>query len=105
MAPRTCRSAPARPWCPCFIDGTGAIFGKGVKRPKPGTSRVIFGARCGPGRTSRPAASRRIEAAVTALGDESLTDYWTARQRAATKTNPPLTGPDYTGWRRQWALS
>ena len=28
-----------------------------------------------------------------------------ARQRAATRTNPSLGGPEYTGWRRQWALS
>ena len=47
----------------------------------------------------------RIEKAVTALGDESITDYWSARQRAARNENPALTGPDYTGWRRQWALS
>jgi hypothetical protein len=39
------------------------------------------------------------------LGDEAITDFWTARQRAAAGTNPALTGPDHTGWRRDWALA
>ncbi|MEZ5250648.1 MAG: lysophospholipid acyltransferase family protein [Ilumatobacteraceae bacterium] len=94
------------PVVPVFIDGTDAIFGKGMKRPKPGTSRVVFGRplRPEPGESTRR-FNARIEAAVTMLGDESLTDAWTARRRAATGTNPKLTGPEYTGWRRQWALT
>ena len=32
------------PVVPVFIDGTGAIFGKGMKRPKPGKTKVVFGA-------------------------------------------------------------
>jgi 1-acyl-sn-glycerol-3-phosphate acyltransferase len=94
------------PVIPVFIDGTGAIFGKGMKRPKPGRTRVVFGA------PIRPAADEntrrlnaRIEAAVTELGDECLTDYWTARRRSASGTSPSLGGPEYNGWRRQWALS
>ena len=47
----------------------------------------------------------RIEAAVTVLGDEALTDFWTARRRAAAGTSPTLSGPEYTGWRREWALA
>ena len=39
------------------------------------------------------------------LGDEALTDYWTARRRAAAGTSPKLAGPEYTGWRRQWELA
>ena len=94
------------PVVPVFIDGTGAIFGKGMKRPKPGKSRVVFGAPLRPveGESTRR-FNARIEAAVTALGDEALTDFWTARQRAAAKTSPKLTGPEYNGWRRQWQLS
>jgi len=89
-----------------FIDGTGSIFGKGMKRPRPGTTKVVFGHPMSglEGENTRRFAAR-IEKAVTALGDESLTDYWSARQRAARNENPALTGPDYTGWRRQWALS
>ena len=91
---------------PMFLDGTGAIMGKGMNRPKPGTTRVVFGSPMRPadGESTRKFAAR-IEAEVAMLGDESLTDYWTARRNAATRSNPKLSGPDYTGWRRQWALS
>ena len=91
---------------PVYIDGTGAIYGKGMKRPKPGSTKVVFGHPLRPleGESTRR-FNTRIEAAVTALGDEALTDYWPARRRAATRSNPPLTGPEYTGWRRQWALA
>jgi 1-acyl-sn-glycerol-3-phosphate acyltransferase len=97
---------PGAPVVPVFIDGTGAIFGKGMKRPKPGKSKVVFGAPLWPieGESTRR-FNARIEAAVSTLGDEALTDYWTARQRAARGTSPKLTGPEYTGWRRQWSLS
>lgn len=94
------------PVIPVFIDGSGALFGKGAKRPKAGTTKVVFGRPLWPEEdesTRRFAA--RIEAAVTELGDESLTDFWTARQNAAKKQSPALTGPDHTGWRREWALS
>ncbi len=94
------------PVIPVFIDGTGAIFGKGMKRPKPGSTRVVFGAPLRPndGESTRR-FNARIEAAVAALGDEALTDYWTARQRAAKGATPKLRGPEYSGWRRQWQLS
>ena len=94
------------PVVPVYIDGTGSVFGKGMKRPKPGRTRVTFG---------RPLSidedentrrfNARIDAAVTALADESTTDYWTARRRSAQGKNPSLTGPEYNGWRRQWVLS
>jgi 1-acyl-sn-glycerol-3-phosphate acyltransferase len=94
------------PVVPVFIDGTGAIFGKGMKRPKPGRTRVVFGAplRSEDGESTRRFSSR-IEAAVTLLGDEAITDFWTARQRATAGTSPTLGGPDHTGWRRDWALA
>jgi 1-acyl-sn-glycerol-3-phosphate acyltransferase len=94
------------PVVPVFIDGTGSIYGKGMKRPKAGKTKVVFGAPLFPieGESTRR-FNARIEAAVTALGDEALTDYWTSRQRAAKGTNPKLTGPEYNGWRRQWALA
>lgn len=91
---------------PVFIDGTGSIYGKGMKRLKPGTTKVVFGSPLFPiEEESTRRFNARIEAAVTALGDEALTDFWTARRRAARGTNPKLTGPEYTGWRRQWALA
>jgi 1-acyl-sn-glycerol-3-phosphate acyltransferase len=94
------------PVVPVFIDGTGSIFGKGMKRPKMGSTKVVFGAPLFPIEDeSTRRFNTRIEEAVTALGDEALTDFWTARKRAATRTNPKLTGPEYNGWRRQWALA
>jgi 1-acyl-sn-glycerol-3-phosphate acyltransferase len=91
---------------PMFIDGTGSIYGKGMKRPKAGRTMVVFGSplRPGPDESTRR-FNARIEAAVTLLGDECLTDYWTSRRNAATGRTPKLTGPEYSGWRRQWALS
>ena len=99
-------SRTGAPVVPVFIDGTGSIFGKGMKRPKPGRTRVVFGAPLRPiGDESTRRFNARIEAAVTALADEATTDYWAARQRAVKRTSPSLGGPEYTGWRRQWALS
>ena len=91
---------------PMFIDGSGAIYGKGMKRPKPGKTKVVFGSPMPPveGESTRR-FNARIEAAVTTLGDEALTDFWTSRRRRAAGTSPKLTGPDYNGWRRQWALA
>ncbi len=90
---------------PVFIDGSGAIYGKGMRRPKPGRTRVYFGTPMRPdeGENTRR-FNRRIEAAVTRLGDEALTDWWTANQRAARGESPALTGPDHNGWRRRWEL-
>lgn len=98
-------SRTGAPVVPVFIDGTGAIFGKGMKWPKPGRTKVVFGTPLWP--TDDENTRRfngRIEAAVTRLGDEALTDYWTATRRAADGSNPKLTGPAYNGWRRQWEL-
>ena len=94
------------PVVPVFIDGTGVIFGKGMKRPSPGRTTVVFGSplRPEPDESTRRFAAR-IEAAVTVLGDEALTDFWTARRRAADGTSPTLSGPEYQGWRREWALA
>jgi hypothetical protein len=46
----------------------------------------------------------RIEEAVAALADESATDWWQARRRAATGETPSLHGPDAGSWRRSWSL-
>ena len=94
------------PVVPVFIDGTGAIFGKGMKRPKPGNTKIVFG----PALVPEPDESTRrfnarIESAVTVLGDEALTDYWSARQRAARGESPSLTGPEHNSWRRDWDLA
>ena len=77
-----------------FIDGTGSIFGKGMKRPKPGNTKVVFGAPLWQedGENTRR-FNARIEAAVTALGDEALTDFWTARQQRRCRHEPEAHRP------------
>lgn len=94
------------PVVPVHIDGTDTVFPKGAKRPTPGRTRVTFGRPITPaeGESTRR-FNERIERAVAALADEATTDFWTARRRAAQGTTPALTGPAYTGWRRQWALA
>lgn len=94
------------PVVPVFIDGTGPIFGKGMTRPRRGRTSVVFGAPLLPTDDENTRRfNTRIETAVTTLGDEALTDWWTARRNAATGANPRLTGPDHQGWRRQWSLA
>jgi 1-acyl-sn-glycerol-3-phosphate acyltransferase len=93
------------PVVPVHIQGTNRIFAKGDTRPRPGTTRVTFGAPLRPAEddnANRFAA--RIEAEVAALADEASTDWWTARRRAAAGSTPSLTGPQMTSWRRAWAL-
>jgi 1-acyl-sn-glycerol-3-phosphate acyltransferase len=93
------------PIVPVHLDGTGEIFGKGASRLSPGRTTVLFGTpiTAADGENTRR-YNERIEAAVTRLGDETLTDWWTASRNAATGRSPKLSGPDHNGWRRQWHL-
>ncbi|HET9547357.1 MAG TPA: lysophospholipid acyltransferase family protein [Desertimonas sp.] len=94
------------PVVPVYIDGTDSIMGKGTSVPKPGRTRVTFG---NPLRRRPEESTRRfndrIAAAVATLADESTSDFWSARRRAAAGATPTLMGPAYTGWRRRWALA
>lgn len=94
------------PVVPVFIDGTDSIMGKGMSIPRPGRTRVTFGRplQAVPGESTRR-LNGRIERAVAELADESTTDFWSARRRAAAGQTPPLAGPAYTGWRRKWELA
>ena len=73
------------PVVPVFIDGTGSIFGKGMKRPKPGRTRVVFGAPLPPDRgrehapLQRPHPGRRDDA--RRRGDDRLVDGPPPRRR------------------------
>ncbi len=94
------------PVVPVHLDGTGTILGKGMKRPKPGVTKVTFGTPLVPTADDDARTfAERIELAVTALADEATSDWWSARQRAAAGTSPPLTGPEGSSWRRAWALA
>jgi hypothetical protein len=46
-----------------------------------------------------------VERAINELADEQVTDWWTARRRAAAGSTPSLTGPSAGAWRRNWALT
>ena len=91
---------------PVHIEGTGAIFGKGMKRPRPGRTRVIFGA---PLTSYEDENTRRynarIESAVGRLTEESVSDYWTAARKASTGSADRLSGPETASWRRKWVLT
>ena len=93
------------PIIPVHIDGTGEIFGKGASKLSPGRTTVLFGTplTADDGENTRR-FNERIEAAVARLGDETLTDWWTATRNAASGRSPKLSGPDHNGWRRQWHL-
>ncbi len=93
------------PVVPVHLDGTSRIFARGDRVPKPGTTRVTFGAPLQPaeGEDARRLAAR-IEEAVAVLADEATSDWWAARRRAHRGTTPSLTGPDTASWRRAWAL-
>ena len=90
---------------PVHLDGTGEIFGKGAKKLSRGRTTVLFGTplTIDEGENTRR-FNERIEAAVTRLGDETLTDWWTASLNAGKGLSPKLSGPDHNGWRRQWTL-
>ncbi len=94
-----------RPVIPVHIDGTRQMLAKGSARLRSGTAYVTFGQplQAGPGDDPRLLAAD-LERAVAVLADEQITDWWTARKRAAARTTPSLTGPATGAWRRAWAL-
>ena len=92
------------PVVPAHLGGTRHIWAKGG-RFRPASTTVQFGSplRCEDHEDTRHFATR-IEQAVALLSDESATDWWTARKKAAAGSTPPLTGPTGSQWRRAWAL-
>jgi 1-acyl-sn-glycerol-3-phosphate acyltransferase len=93
------------PVVPIYLDGTGRVLRKGRKTPTASRTVITFGAPMWPhpDEDSRRFAMR-IEAEVAALADETITDWYSARRRAARGATPPLTGPTAPTWRRAWAL-
>ncbi|MDG2429090.1 MAG: lysophospholipid acyltransferase family protein [Acidimicrobiales bacterium] len=93
------------PVVPIHVQGTGRILRKGRNLPRPSRTTVTFGDPLVPtDRENARAFARRLQAAVAALGDESTSDWYSARIRAHAGTSPGLTGPDVGAWRRAWAL-
>jgi len=93
------------PIVPVYIVGTGKIWRKGQRVPKPSTTTVLFGDPiwANEGENTRR-LNARVEAAVATLGDELTSDWWQARQRFHQEGPPSMTGPEASSWRRAWAL-
>jgi 1-acyl-sn-glycerol-3-phosphate acyltransferase len=94
-----------RPVVPVHLDGTRRILPKGGTGIHRARTTVTFGTPIRPDEGERARKMGiRIEQAIAALADESTTDWWTARKRAASGTTPRLQGPDVPAWRRAWEL-
>ena len=93
------------PIVPIYLAGTGRIWRKGQRWPKPSTTTVIFGDPIWPTETDNTRRlNARIESAVATLGDELATDWWQARKRFHQHGAPSMSGPEVSSWQRAWAL-
>ncbi|MHB8594032.1 MAG: lysophospholipid acyltransferase family protein [Acidimicrobiales bacterium] len=94
-----------RPVVPVHLHGTRRILAKGGRGPRPSRTRVTFGAPLVPdaGEDARRFGAR-IEATLATMADESASDWWSARRRAAAGTTPSPGGPTRAPWRRAWSL-
>lgn len=93
------------PVVPVHLDGTRHILPKDGRALRRARTTITFGAPLSPtdGEDARRFGAR-IEASVAIMADETSSDWWTARKRAAAGTTPPLQGPDAAAWRRSWML-
>jgi 1-acyl-sn-glycerol-3-phosphate acyltransferase len=93
------------PVVPMYLEGTRRILARSSGTLRPGSTRVCIGRPLWPQPDEDARRlSIRIEAAVAALADETATDWWSARRRAAAGRTPSLGGPAIGPWRRAWAL-
>ena len=94
-----------RPVVPVHVDGTWGILPRGSNRVRRARTRVSFGHPIVPSEDDDARRlEARIEAALATLADETRTDWWTARRRAASGSTPSPRGPDAAPWRRAWEL-
>jgi 1-acyl-sn-glycerol-3-phosphate acyltransferase len=95
-----------RPVVPVYLEGTRRVLPRHGSRLRPANTRVNFGSPIRPTQDmdARDLATE-IQRSLEVLADEQVTDWWTARQRAAHGRTPTLTGPSGAAWRRSWALS
>jgi 1-acyl-sn-glycerol-3-phosphate acyltransferase len=94
-----------RPVVPVHIEGTWRIWPKGGSALRRHRTRITFGTPLTPveGEDARRFGAR-IETTLATMADESRSDWWTARRRAASGTTPSPRGPEAAPWRRAWAL-
>jgi 1-acyl-sn-glycerol-3-phosphate acyltransferase len=93
------------PVVPVHIEGTFRILPRDGHRLRRNPTRVTFGTPISPeqGEDARRLGTR-IEEAIATLADESHSDFWSARKRAASGTTVSPRGPAASPWRRYWAL-
>ena len=95
------------PVVPVHIRGTFDILRKGRAWPRRARSVINFGRPLDfdEGENNRR-FTRRLQAAVEGLADETATGNWfAARRRLHSADSPTLEGPDGSAWRRRWALT
>jgi 1-acyl-sn-glycerol-3-phosphate acyltransferase len=95
----------SRPIVPVHMEGTWRILPKDGRRLRRSQTRITFGTPLVPadGEDARR-LGRRVETTLATMADETHSDWWTARRRAAEGTTPSPRGPDAGPWRRSWAL-
>ncbi len=91
------------PVVPVHLHGTGRVLPKGRTVPEPHAVQINVGAplRPEPDEDARRFALR-VEAGIARLADETSSDWWEARRRAAIGSTPSLKGPQQDTWRRDW---
>ncbi len=91
------------PVVPIYLGGTRNVWKKGSSRITPNRVSVTFGNPMSleQGEDIRT-FSARIEQAVAQLADETQTDWWSAKRRAAEDESPQHRGPEASQWRRSW---
>ncbi len=95
------------PVVPVHIRGTFDILRKGRAWPRRARSVINFGRPLSfdEGENNRR-FTRRLQAAVEGLADETATGNWfAARRRLHSADSPGLEGPTASAWRRRWALT
>lgn len=95
------------PVVPVHIRGTFDILRKGRAWPRRARSVINFGRPLDfdEGENNRR-FTRRLQAAVEGLADETATGNWfAARRRLHSADSPTLEGPAGSAWRRRWALT
>jgi len=92
-----------RPIVPVHVQGTNKLLPRGAKRLYTGKTTVRFGPALMPDLPARQLVTE-VENAIAQLADETATDWWAARSRAAQGRTPSLTGPEASAWRRAWSL-